>query len=736
MARVDRRPERRASGGPFGRRIRRGAVGALALFLVAVSAAQATIIVANNNDSGIGSLRQAIVDAASGETIVVPPNTYTLTSGELAIAKSVTISGHGAADTIVRAGGAFRVFHTSGAANTITISAMTIRDGHAVSPGGIIEGGGVWNPDATLTLSEVIVTNNHADTDGAPGNSGGIASGGGIANDSGALTLLRSQVTGNTASAFGGSGTGGGAGGLGGIAQGGSLMDKATLTVRDATFSGNAAGAAGGQGAGSSNGGLGGIAKGAGAFIVPGGSAAASVSSSTFTGNVDDAAGGSPGSGGSAGLGGVSQGGGLFVTSSSAVVPLTNLTVTTNVVHTSGAAGAAGGGLFATGNSPGKVTLTNATLSTNTASGGAGPTGGNLAPNAGVESRSTILSAGVAMAGHENCSAAATSLGHNLEDTTPSQCGFSAASGDRIGMNPLLGALQANGGPTPTMALLAGSPAIDAGDNSGCPATDQRGLGRPQGAACDIGAYEAAPGAAITGQASTVSTTSATLGGAATNPDLVAGTASFRYGPTTAYGLSTAVQPVAPSTSAGPFAASIAGLTSATTYHFRAVVSNAAGTVFGADQTFVTATIPPPPPLAPVLGSISVNPHNVLPETGRGASLARKRKRPRGAAVRYTDSEPVVTTFTVLSRRSGFRTGRSCVAKRPRHHRSKQRRCTRYVKLGSFTHADVAGANHFHFTGRVNGRPLRTGPYRLQAVARNASGQASPSRAVNFQIIR
>jgi hypothetical protein len=285
------------------------------------------------------------------------------------------------------------------------------------------------------------------------------------------------------------------------------------------------------------------------------------------------------------------------------------------------------------------------------------------------------------------------------------------------------------------MALLIGSPAIDAGESSGCPVTDQRGLGRPQGAACDIGAYEVAPGAVTTAPASAISTTSATLGGSATNPDLVAGTVFFQYGPTTSYGLSTAGQPVAPGTFAGPFAASIAGLTPAATYHFRAVASNAAGTAFGADQTFVTAT-PSPPLLAPVLGGISVNPHNVLPDTGSGASVARKSRRPRGATISYTDSETGLTTFTVMSPSKGFRSGRSCLAKRPRHRKGKQRRCTRYIKLGSFTHPDTAGANHFHFTGRVKGRPLRVGSYRLQAIARNAAGQPSRPRTVTFQIIR
>jgi hypothetical protein len=56
--------------------------------------------------------------------------------------------------------------------------------------------------------------------------------------------------------------------------------------------------------------------------------------------------------------------------------------------------------------------------------------------------------------------------------------------------DPLLGALADNGGPTQTRALSSGSPAIDTGNNSACPAADQRGIVRPQGGGCDIGAYE------------------------------------------------------------------------------------------------------------------------------------------------------------------------------------------------------------------------------------------------------
>lgn len=85
------------------------------------------------------------------------------------------------------------------------------------------------------------------------------------------------------------------------------------------------------------------------------------------------------------------------------------------------------------------------------------------------------------------------SMGHNIEDADT--CGLVAA-GDQININPMLEPLADNGGPTPTMALMAGSPAIDTGDTTECPNEDQRGqMGRADGNvdgvfACDIGAYE------------------------------------------------------------------------------------------------------------------------------------------------------------------------------------------------------------------------------------------------------
>ena len=89
-----------------------------------------------------------------------------------------------------------------------------------------------------------------------------------------------------------------------------------------------------------------------------------------------------------------------------------------------------------------------------------------------------------------DCSGAVTSLGHNLD--SDNTCGL-AGAGDISNTNPFLGPLQDNGGHTFTHALLAGSPAIDSGDDTAAPATDQRGVARPLGAASDIGAYEAEP---------------------------------------------------------------------------------------------------------------------------------------------------------------------------------------------------------------------------------------------------
>lgn len=135
--------------------------------------------------------------------------------------------------------------------------------------------------------------------------------------------------------------------------------------------------------------------------------------------------------------------------------------------------GLAGGGISAGG----AVTVTSSTFYSNTA-GGLVNGGSNV-----VTVKNTIVANNTSY----NCSGTITSLGHNLESANT--CGFSAA-GDLPNTNPLVGRLANNGGPTLTHALLPGSSAINAGTNAGCPATDQRGVPRPQFGTCDIGAFE------------------------------------------------------------------------------------------------------------------------------------------------------------------------------------------------------------------------------------------------------
>ena len=150
------------------------------------------------------------------------------------------------------------------------------------------------------------------------------------------------------------------------------------------------------------------------------------------------------------------------------------LTVTNSTI--SGNRARAGGGIFV---DYGTASLTNVTVAGNT--GVFGPGGISGSPSA-MTLRNTI----VANNSGGDCGGG-TSLGHNLD--SDGTCGLTGP-GDRSGVDPQLTGLQNNGGPTLTHGLYPNSPAIDAGDNNGCPATDQRGVARPQGAACDIGAYE------------------------------------------------------------------------------------------------------------------------------------------------------------------------------------------------------------------------------------------------------
>jgi hypothetical protein len=151
----------------------------------------------------------------------------------------------------------------------------------------------------------------------------------------------------------------------------------------------------------------------------------------------------------------------------------TELVTITNSTFSGNFGGLAGGGLLVNG----PANILNTTFFGNMPDGVSSP---GLVP---VTMKNTIL-AGNSPA---NCNGTITSLGYNLEDGE--SCALSGP-GDQLNIDPQVGPLADNGGPTWTHALLPGSPAIDGGTNDGCPSSDQRGVIRPLLGTCDTGAYE------------------------------------------------------------------------------------------------------------------------------------------------------------------------------------------------------------------------------------------------------
>lgn len=191
---------------------------------------------------------------------------------------------------------------------------------------------------------------------------------------------------------------------------------------------------------------------------------------------------------------GIGQSGGAIVNFGGLFV--VNSTFTANDVT---GTGPDGGAIWNTAG----MTLVNTTIAGNSTQAG----GGGILNDGQVNISNSILAANASPVGPD-CSGTLTSQGYNLLGTNVG-CTMVAATGDQIGtmatpINPLLGPLGANGGPTPTMVPLAGSPAIDAGNPAAtsdadppappalvaCRTTDQRATPRPMGVRCDIGAVE------------------------------------------------------------------------------------------------------------------------------------------------------------------------------------------------------------------------------------------------------
>jgi CSLREA domain-containing protein len=263
-------------------------------------------------------------------------------------------------------------------------------------------------------------------------------SGGGIVT-SGVMTVTRSVIADNSATS-GGGGILLGAGG--------------EITLIESTLSGNTTTSGGGAGIN--------------AF-----GAKITLIASTVSGNIES---------------GVGGGGGIRIFGAAGSLIVINSTISGN--STAGF----GGGIYA-GNGA-AISIFSTTISGNTASSG----GGFAESAASADMQNTILANNTALNGSSHdCLGTIFSLGYLLIEDEFGSCSVTGTqTGLLMGLDPLLGPLQDNGGFTLTHALLSGSPARDAGNPAGCTGpnaalltTDQRGSPRVLGASCDLGSYEA-----------------------------------------------------------------------------------------------------------------------------------------------------------------------------------------------------------------------------------------------------
>ncbi len=492
------------------------------------------------------SLRDAVeaADAAGGSsTITVPAGTYTLTieptgtafdptQGDLDIINDakVTIKGAGQASTIVDANEIDRAFTVDDGAG-LSLSDLTIANGRSgTDTGGECGtcGGGVWSQGA-LALSNVTVTASDGGTAG-----GAIFSG----DDAGStLSVTDSTFTFDNADLGGALATGPSASTTisgstfssnVGFEQGGALQnEEGSLSIDSSTFSDNVSGQSGGA-----------IEELTDSPLTVTNSSFTDNSTTSVSGAIDDidssaltltdsrfvgnsaasdgvldvlAAGGTVTLNGdeldhnSGGAVGVDQVDSLTATDTSFIgnhggfgaalfidagtLSLTNVTMSQNSSPTFGGALEFG--------TPTPTSLTNVTIADNSAAPGEGGgvvDGSFMTTGSGATGvRNTIIAdnTGGDCADRFSSSGrvpAAVDAGFNLD--SDGSCLKGDASSDKVGVNPLLEPPADNGGSVLTDALQPGSPAIDAGTDTGCPASDARGVSRPQGASCDMGAFE------------------------------------------------------------------------------------------------------------------------------------------------------------------------------------------------------------------------------------------------------
>ena len=491
-----------------------------------------TVVVANCDDSGAGSLRDAIENAVTGDVIDLSSlacSTITLSTGLVSTVDLLTLTGPGAGALAIDGNDAVRVIEQQGY-DMLTIEGLTLRNGSYVYSGPGIYGG--LAPGAcVLARGSVTLTDSTLEHCSA---SGWSVFGAAI-NSGGALFMTGSSITGTVANAD--------ATEISATVYGGAVYSKAAYltnsTISDATITATSTSAFSGFLGGGVFGFYGVVmdasrvsgitAHVAGAKIAYAkGAGVASPNTVIMTGSTvaDNTVYGTPGIGLSGAYTYTSAigGGGIYVMtiprSTIVASSIESSTISNNRALCDGACGdyTVGGGGAIGSWSPKPFTIANTTLSGNTTDVRGGGLylrhlGAVALVNATITNNTAPEGSGIADAAAKAAYpfAIESSLiagNHVTEGATSEEIvtvheiagshDFIASANvalpdDTLGGDPMLGALADNGGPTQTHALLAGSPAIDAGSNTANLETDQRGGAyvRVSGVAADIGAFEA-----------------------------------------------------------------------------------------------------------------------------------------------------------------------------------------------------------------------------------------------------
>ena len=412
------------------------------------------------------------------------------TVDNVAIEKNTIATGHAGQSPNANTGSGGGIYSEG----NFSLSKSSVRENHVTSDGDA-QGGGLWTDLATTIQNSFVDKNTLA----SPG--GGVQGGGVFAETP--LVVSGSSVSGNTATST--------AADPSADSEGGGIWTGDQLIVTKSVVSNNALTSRGSSGGG-------GIHAAEGPLFLaavqqPRDVVLVDIEDSTLAGNVVRSSGDSNS---------LEIEGGAIMSDP----PLTaiNVTFSGNILEAAGANALASGGAVSLDSNG---TFTNSTITGNSVSGTAVP-----APPSAGSPRAAVTAAGSQGGGilvgdqstatfkntivaynspaASNCQMETdpdlgpsfmVSTGYNLD--SGDTCAFHN-KGDQINTDPKLGPLQDNTGPAPTHALLNGSPAIDAANNNGCPAADERGVARPIGPACDIGAFEASlPAVAAGGEKQT-----------------------------------------------------------------------------------------------------------------------------------------------------------------------------------------------------------------------------------------